>query len=353
MKLSIIVPVYNVEQYLSRCLESLLAQDLEPGDYEIICVNDGSTDTSPAVLEVYRDHYEQIRVISQENQGLSAARNAGMTQARGEYIWFVDSDDIAEENCIADLIRIMDENRLDKLLFDFDTFEEEEQLKAGAAEHETGERLKKFDNGLQMDQDEETSDFKSACFFLIRKAVLDEYGLFFQKGIYFEDKEFNFWAARCIGSCAHLMKVFYHYRIRKDGIVRSYKGDAHFYKYIKGRVLLAQKNKEYLEDLRNGHLRKTRTAPTEDELEDRWIDEVQGILNHLLLHGDKTYAGQILQELKQTQCYPYPMRVRRLLRKTRKGKEKFTDILTFCFPVSICFQLTEFIYGLIQSLKRK
>lgn len=90
-KISIIIPVYNVENYLKRCLDSIVNQTLQ--DIEIICVNDGSTDGSQKILEKYRSMDYRIKIVIQENEGLSAARNAGLKIARGEYIGFVDSDD--------------------------------------------------------------------------------------------------------------------------------------------------------------------------------------------------------------------------------------------------------------------
>ncbi len=94
MKLSVIVPAYNVEKFLPRCLDSLLRQGLEVGEYEVICVNDGSPDNCAQILAEYEQKYPGIfRVITQENRGLGEARNTGMKVAQGEYIAFVDSDD--------------------------------------------------------------------------------------------------------------------------------------------------------------------------------------------------------------------------------------------------------------------
>lgn len=94
-KVSIIVPVYNVEKYLSACMESLVAQTLE--DVEIVAVNDGSTDGSLSVLEQFKDRYpEKLFIYTTENHGVSHARNLGFSKARGEYVWFVDSDDYVE-----------------------------------------------------------------------------------------------------------------------------------------------------------------------------------------------------------------------------------------------------------------
>ena len=91
LKLSVIVPAYNVEQYISKCLDSILDQQLS-FDYEVIVINDGSTDATAQRLEEYV-HNEKIRILHQENKGLSGARNAGIACSKGEYLFFVDSDD--------------------------------------------------------------------------------------------------------------------------------------------------------------------------------------------------------------------------------------------------------------------
>lgn len=90
-KISVIVPVYNMEKYLVRCLESIVNQTYP--DLEIICVNDGSTDSSAKILETYASKDKRIKLITKENGGLSSARNAGINAATGEFITFVDSDD--------------------------------------------------------------------------------------------------------------------------------------------------------------------------------------------------------------------------------------------------------------------
>lgn len=89
--LSIIIPVYNVEQYLAKCLDSVLVDNQFTG--QVICVNDGSTDGSLTILEQYAAKYLNIEIISQPNAGLSAARNAGLDKATGDYVFFLDSDD--------------------------------------------------------------------------------------------------------------------------------------------------------------------------------------------------------------------------------------------------------------------
>ncbi|HJS00822.1 MAG TPA: glycosyltransferase, partial [Flavobacterium sp.] len=107
MLLSIIVPVYNVENYLRRCLNSLLDQDLCLDDYEIIIVNDGSTDSSLRIAQEYGNKFSSIKIISQENQGLSEARNVGIRNALGQYIYFIDSDDFIQKKIFNSIFKIV------------------------------------------------------------------------------------------------------------------------------------------------------------------------------------------------------------------------------------------------------
>lgn len=118
-KLSIIIPIYNVEKYLPKCLDSLLDKAVQ--DYEIILVNDGSTDGSLAVAERYRDrHPDLITVITTENRGQGNARNIGIEQARGEFLYFIDSDDYLSEDGLHEILARLDET-LDILIFDSTT----------------------------------------------------------------------------------------------------------------------------------------------------------------------------------------------------------------------------------------
>lgn len=98
LDISIIVPIYNAEKYLRQCLGSLLAQGISPEQYEIICIDDGSTDASLTIVKEYADQHHNIIVVSKENEGVSAARNKGLEMARGKYIWFVDADDWVARN---------------------------------------------------------------------------------------------------------------------------------------------------------------------------------------------------------------------------------------------------------------
>lgn len=128
LKLSIIVPVYNVEKYLERCVDSLLHQDIDKSEYEIILINDGSTDKSYEIAQQLESKYGNIVLLSQENKGQSAARNVGLDIAKGKYIMFVDSDDILEPNVLNNLVVVSEKNSLD-LCFYSTVFEYEDGRK--------------------------------------------------------------------------------------------------------------------------------------------------------------------------------------------------------------------------------
>ena len=115
MKFSIIIPVYNVEKYLKKCLTSIVQQNFN--DYELILVDDGSTDMSGKICDEFEEKYNNIIVMHISNSGVSNARNKGLEIARGEYIWFVDSDDYVEPEALKILSEQLEMNPKIELLF--------------------------------------------------------------------------------------------------------------------------------------------------------------------------------------------------------------------------------------------
>ena len=98
---SLIVPVYNVLKYLDACIDSIMQQDFPTEQFEVICVDDGSTDGSSERLDYLKQKYDNLQVIHQKNRGVAAARNAGIAQSHGEYLWFVDSDDLIASDALS------------------------------------------------------------------------------------------------------------------------------------------------------------------------------------------------------------------------------------------------------------
>ena len=184
MKLSIIIPVYNVEKYIEKCILSCCNQNIAASEYEIIVVNDGSPDKSLEIALRLEQLHENITIISQSNQGLSAARNRGLNSAKGEYVWFVDSDDWIEKDCILDLYMTCKEFNLDVLLFEANDCDGEVSIRRASP----------------ADYKEYPIDGKSyllteniifpVCVKIIKREFLLSYSLFFLNSIIHEDNEF-------------------------------------------------------------------------------------------------------------------------------------------------------------------
>lgn len=184
MKFSIIIPMYNVEKYIERCILSCCNQNIAILEYEIIVVNDGSPDRSLEIATNFEQKFSNIKIISQENQGLSVARNNGLKVAKGEYIWFVDSDDWIERNCLLDLYKKCSEFSLDVLSFEANDCDGEICVKR--------ESFKDY-NEFPIDGKSYLLSGKivfPVCFKIFRRDFLLNNNLFFMKDIMHEDNEF-------------------------------------------------------------------------------------------------------------------------------------------------------------------
>ena len=221
MKLSIIVPVYNVEAYLQKCVASLLDQDLSKEDYEIILVDDGSTDGSAALCDTLAAEQGNIRVIHQPNRGLSGARNTGIAAATGEYIQFVDSDDFLAPNVLGSLVGQMEKRELDVLRFNY------QDVNMAGEVFEPNKYVKPYVDfsgevcdGLTF-LNERLGFACYACQFIVKAALLKREGNGFKEGIYFEDVE---WTPRILLQAERVAStdiVVYNYLFRTDSIARN------------------------------------------------------------------------------------------------------------------------------------
>jgi len=126
IKISLVVACFNIEKYISACLDSLLNQDISPNEYEIICVNDCSTDNTEYIIRNYMENNTNIKLINHsKNKKLGAVRNTGRFAAKGRYIWFVDGDDMIKPNVLLGLVSLSEANDLDELLFNHDRINDE------------------------------------------------------------------------------------------------------------------------------------------------------------------------------------------------------------------------------------
>lgn len=216
IKLSFIVPVYGVEQYLRKCVDSLLHQDYH--GYEIILVDDGSPDNCPVICDEYAAKYNNIRVIHRENGGLSAARNSGIEIARGEYVCFVDSDDYFEENVLGELMKQIEREDLDILRYDYRIINEDGQAFWPAREPKRVDTQTEVVDGTTYLE----TRFAPQCYawqFIVRTDIVRKEP--FCEGIYFEDTEWTprmFWAAKRVNMSSI---VAYNYLWRTGTISRN------------------------------------------------------------------------------------------------------------------------------------
>ena len=129
-KISVVIPMYNVEDYLRECLNNIIGQTLK--DIEIICVDDGSPDNSAQIVTEYIEKHKDknIKLIRKPNGGLSSARNAALDVAQGEYVYFIDSDDYIDTDCLELLYKRASEDELEILFFNAVSFFESEEIKA-------------------------------------------------------------------------------------------------------------------------------------------------------------------------------------------------------------------------------
>lgn len=195
-KISIIIPVYNTEKYLSRCVDSVIAQTFL--DIEIILVDDGSTDGSGKICDEFAVRDARVHVIHQQNAGVSAARNAGIDAATGEWIGFVDSDDWIDKETYEVAYDIAIDNNIDLVQWRWssdDNFFSDNKFFDVASDRRLFE--------------------SSTCVKLFRRSIITENNIYFPKDIPLsEDKFFSFEAYLSAKRCFYLNKEFYHYYAR-------------------------------------------------------------------------------------------------------------------------------------------
>lgn len=213
-KISIIIPIYNVENYLKQCLDSVINQTLK--DIEIICINDGSTDNSLKILKEYSKKDSRITVINQKNQGVSVARNNGLNIAKGEFVAFIDSDDVLYQKEYLETLYIACKKH---------------KADIAVAGIVTGKKHSKTRYLLEIDKEVITFDYYKKillcglpqhCFVwnkLYKRSALLESGIKFVSGVLYEDMIYTCQILYKMGKLVAVPKIKYFYRKRKNSIV--------------------------------------------------------------------------------------------------------------------------------------
>ena len=219
-KISVIVPVFNTSQYLSECLESILNQSF--GDFEIICVDDGSTDNSFEILNDYHKKDDRVKVFAQSNHGLSSARNTALKHISGDYVLFVDSDDLICEGCLDKLYSKALSDSLDMVIFKIINFDDA-TCELSTQPYFELKVLKKLvgENAFHY------GDIKEKFFRipvtapgkLYKKQLIED--MEFKRGLIFEDTAFFAEVLLKVQRAAVIDEYFYLRRFRSDSIIKS------------------------------------------------------------------------------------------------------------------------------------
>lgn len=294
-KISVIIPVYNAEKYLSVCLNSVRNQTHK--DIEIICVNDGSKDRSLSILNAFATKDERIQVVSQENAGQSSARNHGLDMATGKYVFFLDSDDFIHPQTLEAALYFAEKNKSKLTTFLFEKEENPGKLKArGYEQYE----IEKIPSLIRMDILAYT-DPKSRPFLewlvtttLFEKNVFDQFH--FKEGMYYEDTLLLMSVLRDNPKSTIVPIPFYKYRVNPNSTTNIMFSEKHLKSY-----------NTLLTELRNYY--------QDEKYQDKWNFLVDIIVRPVC----KKAVTQILQTPLKNQIALYPKLVKMLNEMDRYG----------------------------------
>lgn len=297
MKLSIIIPVYNVEKYLNRCLDSILEQidfEINDNNIEILLINDGSPDNSQEIIEDYVGKYSFIRGYEKQNGGLSDARNYGLSKSLGDYIWFIDSDDWIQNYSLSIIFDEIEKYKLD--VFEFSWSE-----------------VFKTDQGYRFERDEYYESLQTGELVICGKQFLVDFGyvvcswnkvvrkslysdLNFPLNTYSED---NILTLYLLNKCNRFKKKplpLYNYFFREESITTS-KSITHIKKYAEDRLAISLKINEIIQ---NDKLRLQSYSKLVDSNRFFVINLLYDVVKSLSIEE----VQDIIDRLKEENLYP-------------------------------------------------
>lgn len=256
--LSVIIPIYNTEPYISKCLDSIIEEKLE--NIEILCINDASTDKSYELLCTYERKYDYLHVFSNKNnKGVSASRNLGLKYAMGKYVMFLDSDDYIKTGDLNKFVTRCEKYTLDVIYFSYENFYDDLELQV-KYKKKVGKNMRKgcYDNNVVLNGIEMIESFvlngdfiMSAVVCMIRRDFLNENLISFNEEIIYEDAPFSLEVLLHAKRAMCINEVFYFRRIRESSIEHSKFTGYHLYSYLKSCIImyhLIQNKQSVLED---------------------------------------------------------------------------------------------------------
>lgn len=293
IKLSIVIPVYNVEQFLKRCVESVLRQNLDASEYEVLLINDGSTDKSGAIAEGFAEKFSQIRYFSQKNEGLGAARNMGIKNASGTYLLFLDSDDWLEGQVLKNLLSKAISEDMDLLIYDSQRiFVSGERKKI-----EVSYQPEKIYSGEELITETRVDILPCANFY--KKEILERNSIQFEEGVFYEDPDFYLKFILNSKRIQYVPTMVYDYFFNENSItINSEK--KHTDKKIQDYAFAALRIKE---------LKKNQSEKVQQKF-DFLIEKYQLILMQMMYRNDVEFSvvSKILNAYKKAGLYPFKIR---------------------------------------------
>ena len=268
--LSIVIPIYNAEEYLEECLESVINQEVPFDEYEIICIDDGSTDNSNSILEKYNKIIDNLTVFYQNNNGVSSARNKGIKLAKGDYIWFVDADDFISKNAIELLLQIIREDLFDRVVFSYYT---------------TFFTYKDYvGNSMVVNQLNARTTDGSVCTSVYKKQFLIYNCIMFREGIDAgEDNLFNYELNKMNGKQKTIDDAIYFYRVNEYSVTKSSSNE----KTLRSHLRCAEIVKQYYDSESQKELKTVRFLHCE-------LEYVMTLISRLTYERRKEYLQCIL-----------------------------------------------------------
>lgn len=330
MKLSIVVPAYNVEHYLSECLDSLLDQDLWVEDYEIIVVNDGSTDGTLKIAEHYCQTHTNINVFSQQNSGLSVTRNKGFELSTGNYILFVDSDDLLVPKSLKNLCDYIKQHDLDFLGFGH------KDINGRKASVSFSPNLNIIAQGSGNEIIESHKYWNGACWYIFNKSKAGD--LRFIPGMYVEDAPFTPRLILAMDKCVVIDTVVYLYYRGNPGSITTKKSYANNKKLFKDMFTGAESFHELYAEYPLSEIAYNKLRIRQETF------VYFGIIRFLRLHADFSMVNNALNKLQFDDYKVYPI-------KKFKGNNKLDTLLLFLINHKILFRMLNFVNRRLRVIK--
>lgn len=216
--ISFVIPVYNTGKYIKKCLESIYSQELDPSTFEIIIIDDGSTDNSKSIINEFINLHPNCKYYFQENNGQSSARNRGLKLAQGYFIHFIDSDDFLKENSLNDIFNsITNLQALDVIAFNLTNIIENKKIKCTYLSSNDTRIL----NGTEYIE-KSNIQFSPCCYIFQRKHLTDN-NLFFTEKVDAEDIDYIFKALHSANRIKFIDIFYYNINQRSGSVTRSYR----------------------------------------------------------------------------------------------------------------------------------